>query len=197
MVNNNYTTDCFLRRAAYIILISMVIVAPLFSQSSRKEAPPLKERLFFGGSFGLQIGTITDIEVSPIVGLWVRPRLAVAVGPDYIYYKDPLYSTNIYGGSAYVQFYFIRDLNSIIPSGIHTGLFLHVEDELLSLQSSFWKNLPYPSDRFSINTILGGGGISLPLGRRLSFNLMFLWALNEHNAYDIYGNPEIRVSLIF
>jgi hypothetical protein len=197
MVHNKYKTDCLLKKTVYIILISLVVVfAPAYSQSSRKKAPPLKERLFFGGSFGLQIGTITDIEVSPIVGIWVLPRLAVAAGPDYIYYKDPLYSSDVYGGSAYVQFYFIKDLNSVLPAGIHTGLFFHVENELLSLQSSFWKTPPYPSDRFFINTILGGGGISLPLSKRLSLNLMFLWSLNDQ-GFDIYGNPEIRISLIF
>ncbi len=30
-----------------------------------QENPPLKQRLFFGGSFGLQFGTVTNIEVAP------------------------------------------------------------------------------------------------------------------------------------
>ncbi len=197
MVHNNYKTGCLLKRAVYLILISsFIIIAPSYSQSSRKDAPPLKERLFFGGSFGLQLGTITDIEVSPVVGFWVLPRLTIAAGPDYMFYKDPLNRTDIYGGSGYTQFYFIKDFNSIIPAGIHMGFFLHIEDELLSLQSSFWKNPPYPSGRFFLNTILAGGGISQPMGRRSSMNMMFLWALNE-SVYDIYGKPEIRLSLIF
>jgi hypothetical protein len=168
----------------------------LSGQNVRKEAPPLKERLFYGGSFGLQFGTIADIEVSPVIGLWVLPRLAVAVGPDYRFYKDPHNRTNIYGGSGYIKLVVIQDINSFIPLGIHTGLFLHAEDECLSLQSSFWKNPPYASDRFFINTLLAGVGISQQMGRRSSLDLMILWVLND-SKYDIYSNPEIRVSLIF
>jgi hypothetical protein len=165
-------------------------------QKSKEEPPPLKERLFFGGNFGLQLGTITNIQVSPVVGFWVLPRLAVAVGPDYIFYKDPEYRTNIYGGKGYLQFVIIKDISSVIPLGSNTGIFLHVEDELLSLQSSYWKNPPITSDRFYINTVLAGGGISQQIGRRSSLNIMVLWALNE-SVYDVYSNPEIRVSFSF
>lgn len=199
MVCRKNNTDYKLKRVVYIILfLAAVVVAPAYSQKPRvrEETPPLKERLFFGGSFGLQLGTITNIEASPIVGLWILPRLTVAAGPDYIFYKDPLNRTDIYGGSAYTQFYFIKDINSMIPLGVHLGFFLHAEDELLSLQSSFWKSTPYPSDRFFLNTVLAGGGFSQPMGRRSSLNMMFLFALNE-SVYDLYGKPEIRLSLIF
>ena len=168
----------------------------LSGQNVRDETPPLKERLFYGGSFGLQIGTITDIEVSPVIGIWVFPRLAVALGPDYRFYKDPHDRTNIYGGSSYIKLVVIQDINSFIPLGIHTGLFLHAEDECLSLQSTFWKNPPYTSDRFFINTLLAGFGISQQMGRRSSIDFMILWVLND-SQYDIYSNPEIRLSLIF
>ena len=80
--------------------------------------------------------------------------------------------------------------------GAHIGVFLHFEDELLSLQSSFWKNPPITSERFYINTVLAGGGISQQIGRRSSLNIMVLWALND-SGYDVYSNPEIRVSFNF
>lgn len=185
------------RNIALITAAMLVIAAnSLSGQTTKEEAPPLKERLFYGGSFGLQIGSITDIEVSPVIGIWVLPRLAVAVGPNYRYYKDPNKVTDIYGGSGYIQFVVIKDINSFIPLGSHTGIFLHVEDELLSLNSSFWKTLPYSSKRFYVNTVLAGVGISQQLGRRSSLNFMVLWALNE-SQYDLYGSPEIRVSFIF
>jgi hypothetical protein len=188
------------RRTSIIIFITAALFINaadnLSGQSARDEAPPLKERLFFGGSFGLQIGTYTDIEVSPVIGLWLLPRLAMAVGPDYRFYKDPDYSTDIYGGSAYMQFVVIQDINSVIPLGVHAGIFLHAENELLSLQTSFWKDPPYKSDRFYLNTLLTGFGISQPVGRRSSLDMMFLWALNV-SQYNLYSNPEIRVSFIF
>ncbi len=181
-----------------LILLLIIAVPESFAQrGGRSETPPLRERIFFGGSFGLQIGTITNIEVAPIVGLWVLPRLAVAVGPNYRFYKDPYFGrTNIYGGRGYTDIVLIKNINSIIPIGINMGIFLHAEDEYLSLESAFWKDPPYTSERFGVNTILVGGGISQPVGMKGSINLTLLWALNE-SVFDIYGNPEIRVSFTF
>jgi hypothetical protein len=195
----NYIMAVF-RRGRIILCITAAIfilaAENLSGQTGREKAPPLKERLFFGGSFGLQFGTYTDIEVSPVIGLWLLPRLAVAAGPDYRFYKDPDDRTDIYGGSAYMQFVVIQDISSVIPLGVHAGIFLHAENELLSLQSSFWKAPPYRSDRFYINTLLAGGGLSQQIGRRSSLDMMILWALNV-SQYNLYSNPEIRVSLIF
>lgn len=162
----------------------------------KKEIPPLRERIFFGGSFGLQFGTFTDIQASPVIGLWVLPRIGVAAGPNFRYYKDPLDRTVIYGGRTYIQYAFLRDIGSIIPINIHLGLFLHGEYEVLSLESSFFKYPPYESERFLSNTILVGGGINQPIGRRASVNIMFLWPLNDE-GYGLYSNPEIRVGFIF
>ena len=168
-----------------------------YDQTAKEGTPPFKERLFFGGNFGLQFGTITDIQVSPEVGYWLLPRVAVAVGPTYRYYKDLDVATALYGGKGYIQFVIIQDLNSFIPMGVHTGIFLHTEDELLSLKSSFWKfPLPYTSDRFYVNTVLVGGGISQQLGRRASLNFMVLWPLND-SGYSIYSKPEIRISFSY
>jgi len=168
-----------------------------YDQKDKEEAPPFKERLFFGGNFGLMFGTITDIQVSPVIGYWLLPRVAVAVGPDYRYIKNVDIATSLYGGKGYLQLVVIQDLNSFIPLGVHTGIFLHAEDELLSLKTSFWKAPPYPdSDRFYVNTVLAGGGISQQIGRRASLNFMILWPLND-SVYEIYSKPELRISFSF
>ncbi|HUX97692.1 MAG TPA: hypothetical protein VMV47_18315 [Bacteroidales bacterium] len=181
-------------------IVLLIILLPAFyllsGQNPRQEAPPLRERIFFGGSFGLQFGTLTNIKVAPVVGLWLLPRLAVAAGPDYTYYKYYDDETSMYGGKFYSQFVLLQDLNNIIPVGLHTGIFLHLEDELLNLESAYWKNPPYPSERFNVNTILFGGGISQQMGRRSSMNIMVLWALQD-SGYAIYDNPEFRISFNF
>jgi hypothetical protein len=169
-----------------------------FDQKDNNGAPSFKDRLFYGGSLGLQLGTITDIQVSPVIGYWVLPRLAVAIGPTYRYYKDPSSATAIYGAKGYIQFAVVQDLSSVIPVGGHTGIFLHIEDELLSLNSYFWKwqyGIPFDSERFYLNTILVGGGISQHLGRRSTIDFMVLWPLD--NPYSLYSNPEIRISFIY
>jgi hypothetical protein len=194
---NNAVLSKFIRKPVLAILILTTSLSALSAQSVREEAPPLKERLFFGGNIGLQFGTITDIQVAPVVGLWVLPRLAVALGPDYHFFKYQNLQTNIYGGKAYMEFVIFQNINKFIPMGSNTGIFIHVEDELLSLESAFWKEQnTYTSERFYINTILAGPGLSQQIGRRASLNIMFLWALND-SGYGIYGNPDIRVSFTF
>jgi len=169
-----------------------------YDQESSGDTPAFRERLFFGGSFGLSFGSITDIQISPVIGFWVMPRIAVAAGPTYRYYKDQIDKTALYGGRAYMQLVVIQDLSSVMSLGVHTGIFLHVEDELLSLKTSFWKNPPpYPeADRFYVNTILAGIGLSQQLGKRSSLNFMILWPLND-SSYGIYSKPDLKISFIF
>lgn len=182
-------------RVSFIIVLLFATLAATYGQRSKEEAPPLRERLFFGGGLGLMFGTVTDIEVSPVVGLWVLPRVAIAGGPEYRFYKDPYFSTSLYGGTAYTQFMVVRDINNFIPMGLHTGIFLQLQDEMLSLESSVW-DPNRTSNRFTVNTILGGAGISQMLGARASLNLAFLWPLNN-KTYGLYSNPEIRISFNF
>ena len=197
ILNNLCISFRYLSRKVIITLLILFTSFSIISgQESKEEPPPLKERLFYGGNFGLQFGTITEIQVAPVIGLWLLPRLAVAVGPDYRYYKSQYDKTSLYGGKGYMQFVIIKNLNSFIPVGVNTGIFLHLEDEFLSLKSSFWKNPPVTSDRFFINTVLAGGGISQQIGRRAALNIIFLWALND-SGYGVYNNPEVRVSFVF
>ncbi len=196
-VNNK--KNYFYKRFRNRFLISLFLVSLtmfLSAQKVREQAPPIRERLFFGGYFGLQFGSVTDIQVSPLVGLWLLPRVTVAAGPYFRYYKDYYSETTMYGLKGYTQFYFIRDLNSVIPLGVHTGLFLHLEDELLSLESAFWPQYMGEDDRFFLNSVLAGGGISQQIGIRSSINFMILWSLSN-SVYDIYGNPELRISFNF
>lgn len=196
-VNNDSTVLCLIKNIIAVLILSITIsVSSLSGQQKDKDIPPLKDRLFFGGSFALQLGTITNIEVSPMIGLWVLPRLAVAVGPNYRYYKFENDNTNILGGKSYVQFVVFQDLDKYIPIGLHTNFFLHCEDEALSLQSDFWDNTSVTTKRFLINTVLAGAGLSQSVGPRSSINLIVEWALND-SKYNIYGNPEIKISFVF
>jgi hypothetical protein len=186
-----------IRISIIIFLISTLLQSSTLSaQRVTSEAPAFKERLFFGGSMGLQFGGITDIQLSPVIGLWILPRLSVALGPDYRFYKDNYGRTVIYGGSAYTQIVIIQDLNNLIPVGMHYGIFLQAEDELLSLESLYWKMPPVTSDRFFVNTPMAGAGISQPIGKRAAINIAVLWTL-ETPKYDIYSNPEFRISFVF
>ncbi len=158
--------------------------------------PPVSERLFFGGSFGLQLGTITNIEVSPLVGIWLLPRVAVGAGPSFQYYKDPYGRTSIYGGRAMMQLTLVQDLNNVIPLGLNMGIFVTGEYDGLSLERAFFTTTPGGEGRMYYDSFLAGAGISQPTGKRSSMNITFLWSVTG-NEYSIYDNPEIRVEFYF
>jgi hypothetical protein len=185
-----------IHRAGILLFLLFVSFSMVYGQQVSREAPPLKDRLFFGGNIGLQFGTYTNIDVSPIIGLWLLPRIAVAAGPDFRYYDDAYGNTTIFGGKVYTEIIFLQDLNNLLPLGVHLGLFLHGEFEALSLESAYFNPAPNDSGRFMLNTFLAGGGIRQQLGRRSAMNLTFLWVFNNSD-YGIYGNPEIRVSFMF
>lgn len=192
-----------LKYSAIFTILIVIFVLPgtksgiLHAQEpARESAPPVRERIFYGGNFGLQFGTISDIEIAPVVGYWVLPRVALAVGPDYRFYKYFKEKTHIYGGKAYAELTLLRNINSVIPIGANTDIILHGEDQLLSLESGFFKLTPYDTRRFYLNSVLVGGGLSQWLGKRSSLNILFLYAFTNEE-YQLYSKPEIRISFVF
>lgn len=170
------------------------ISAGLYSQTAEVQKPSLSQRIFFGGSFGLQVGTFTNIELSPVAGVWLLPRITVAAGPSFQYLKLDHYETVIYGGRAYSQIFLIQDFDNIVPLDLHLGLFLQGEYEGLSLEKS--SDDTSPVKRVYQGAFLAGLGISQPVGPRSSVEISFLWTLNDPE-YQIYGEPEFRISFTF
>jgi hypothetical protein len=197
MEKKNATTVCLsgMRKISTLVILFFSF-SILSGQESDKEIPALKDRLFYGGHVALQFGTITNIEIAPIIGLWVLPKLAIAAGPSYIYYKDMYGANDIWGGRTYAQYVIIRDVDKFIPLGVHTSLCLHLEDEMLSLDSRLKDSNSVSGRRFMVNTVLGGLAISQQIGRRSAINLMILWTLNDP-GYQVYSNPEIRIGFAF
>jgi len=183
------------------LLISAFLVLSIFaagqeSSSKPAERPPVRERLFYGGSFGLQFGTITNIEVSPVVGFWVLPRIAVAAGPSFQWYKNPYESTIIYGGRTFMDLYLIQDLNNIIPIGLNMGIYAHGEYEGLSIEKAILSGIPGDEGRLFYDAFLVGPGISQMTGRRSSMNISVLWCFTSE-VYDFYSNPVFRFEFYF
>ena len=180
----------------YFCIILFLFSLNCLGQTVVQEKPPIKERIFYGGNFALQLGTFTDIEVLPVVGFWVLPRIAIAAGPGFRFYSYRGTHTNIFSARSYMQLVLLRDIDKLIPVGVHTSIILQLEDEVLSLDSKYWENVNYEPKRFFVNSVLAGPGFSQQIGRRSSFNIMFLWTLND-NGYQIYSSPEIRMGLVF
>jgi hypothetical protein len=177
-----------------------LFVATLHAQPDEEEELRPIDRLFFGGNFSLMFGYITNIEISPLVGYYITPRLAAGTGIRFEYYKDKGYyypfQTTIYGGSVFSRYIIIKNLGEGINMGLNTGIFSQVEYEILSLEKEYFEP-PYSEDgRFLVHSVLVGGGIIQPIGRRSAFLVTVLYNLNE-SVRSPYSNPIIRVGFTF
>lgn len=187
----------FLRILLSIAIVVCIMGADINAQQpgNEKYIPPLRERMIFGGNFSLQFGTYTYVDVSPVVGLWLLPRLSVAAGPSYKYIKNPYGSTDAFGGKAFTRFAIIQDLNNLIPVGIRMSIYAQAEYEGMSYKSEYYYN-SFEKDRFFQSFVLLGFGISQYIGPRSSMNFSVLWVVNQADI-QVYDNPEIRIGFTF
>ena len=189
-----------LRKIALVMSILLLISQISFAQ--KKEKPRLNERLFFGGMLALQIGSYTAIEVSPLVGYRLTPRLSLAAGIKYEYLSNKQvgynFSTHIYGFRTFTRYHLIPNLADLLGGGINLGLFAQLEYEGLSLERQYFDYPAYPPDgRFWLSSVLIGGGISVPTGARGAVNFSILYNLNETANSIYYNNPIIRFGFTF
>lgn len=194
-----------MRIVYYKILTILTLFCLAFPASGAgwEDPPSFRDRLFFGGNFGLSFGDVTSIIVSPIAGFYITPRLAGGLGVRYEYYKSNYpghvpYDTHIYGGSVFSRYMIIKNMGEAIGfGGWGTGVFLQGEYEALSLERQhFDLSGSNPDGRFYLHSVLVGGGIYQPIGQRSGFLITVLWNLNE-SVNSIYSNPVIRVGFTF
>jgi hypothetical protein len=145
-------------------------------------------------------GTITNIEISPLVGYYITPKLAAGTGIRFEYFKDKgyyeSYETTIYGGNIFSRYTIINNLGERLDIGLNAGIFGQVEYEALSLERGYFEP-PYTEDgRFIVHSVLVGGGIIQSIGRRSAFLLSVLYNLNE-TSRSPYSNPIVRVGFTF
>lgn len=151
-----------------------------WGEESMDEKPSLRDRMFFGGGFGLSFSSAYDFfSVSPIIGYKITDKLAGGVMLQYRYTKDKRYTQpmtfNDYGVSPFLRYNFWK------------GLFLHTEYEYLNYEAL------YPtgeSTRLSFNSFMAGGGFFQPLGRNAGLFAMGLYNFSyranssDPQAYD-------------
>ena len=86
-----------------IVLIGLLLLSSVAFGQEREakfSSLPLKDRIYLGGNLALQLGNrLTFIEVSPLVGLWMNPKLVAGGGPVYRYFRrsDLNFEDNQYG----------------------------------------------------------------------------------------------------
>lgn len=164
-------------KLAFLLTIFICIKFEVSAQETIQPKASFSDRLFYGGNFGLMFGTVTYIELSPLIGYRITDRLSAGPGVSYIYMQDNRYdlSTSIYGGRLFARYNFTD------------YLFGHGEYEVLNLVTPYSLN-----GRTNLTSIFVGGGYRQRLGSNSFLNIMGLWNIND-SEYSIYRNPIIRM----
>jgi hypothetical protein len=129
-------------KTAILLTLMLLWLIPLKAQQPDHDKP---SRWFAGGNLGLQIGTVTLIDVSPLVGYMLTNKLAVGVGATYKYYHirnyfyDPAlnryenFRSHIFGGSSFGRYF------------ITQNIFAHTEYEYLRYKNEVFGNINFHS----------------------------------------------------
>lgn len=161
------------------LLKTMAFFLIVFPQTLHGQ--PGSGRLELGGHVGLQIGTVTAIDISPTVGYWMTDYLISGIGLTYLYSSDSRsnYSSDIYGGSLFTR---------IFP--ISEG-FLQAEYQVMNVGYKF----PGETQRDWYHGLLAGGGYLQALGGNSYLTFTILWDLIRQPGFP-YDNPIIRAGFM-
>jgi hypothetical protein len=176
-------------RNILIVLLCLLLIQLTTRSQTNNDKPILIEKkrlidnLFFGGNMGLQFGTITYINVSPVVGYRISNRVNAGVGLTYIYIQDNISARkdNMIGGKVFGQYF------------LWNGIFAHTEYEFINFSnqilppailSNNQQLLPPPGRSTSHNFYIGPG-YQQAFGRRAFSQIMLLYNV----IYDRYNSP--------
>ncbi len=172
----------------FVLTVFLGFQLPAYAQ---REIDPeakfsFKNRGYFGGSLGLQLGTVTLVDLSPLAGVMLSPKFSTGLGATYQYYDDNRFQGNAgssYGGRAFVRY-------NLLPN-----IFAYSE-----LESINWNAYNYGQDAFQrtwTEAFFVGAGYFTPFGARGGANFTFLYNLRHSNREAYYSEPyQIRVGFV-
>ena len=185
-----------------IVILFLAIFNPELSSAQsgfERNTPRFSDRLVYGGGFGLQFGTLTLVDLSPVVGYRLTERLETGIGFTYKYYKVKDYwydyltnqsydlKSNIIGGSVYSRYHILKNV------------FVHAEFEQLQYRYTQYYNtgagLARDKQTANISSLFVGGGYKQPISQSSYFFIMALWNLTE-DSMSPYNNPVLRMGVI-
>jgi len=137
-------------------------------------------RPIYGGDFTLQVGTFTNIALSPKIGLPIGEKAVFGVGADFLY--QSLYKQRFmaYGGNVFAQLFPLK------------FLIIHTEAQMLNIPDY---SLINPIRRWDLG-LYAGGGLKINTGTKSYMAYMLLWNFN-YTYLSPYSNPTMRISFYF
>ena len=83
----------------------LAVTLPVWAQAPEPSEPPpespakpkatIGSRFFFGGGIGIAFGSVDYLEIAPLVGFKVAPRLDLGLQPFYRWTNDGRYGTSV------------------------------------------------------------------------------------------------------
>lgn len=189
-----------------LLLFCALAMLNVQAQAPHGEFDTFADRLFAGGSFGLNFGSrITQIDLLPLGGIWILPQWNVGVSGRYSFRNERFnleqgtsnpQKNHIWGVSGFTQVLPIPDLSEAFNVNIHGGLVIQCEYECLYVNKRL-VNLNDVEGKTWTNICFVGVGWRQRVGDRSAVNLIVLWDVSK-DAYSPYiDNPVLRFSITF
>jgi transcriptional regulator with XRE-family HTH domain len=143
-----------------------------------------KEKLFFGGNFGLTFGNYTLINVSPQIGYRFTERLAAGMGVNmqYVSFKERDFRTN---NVLYKTSQGVAGLNVFGRAYPIRQFFVQLQPELnyiFGKQTYYQPREEFKMDAEIVPSVLAGGGMAIPGGRGAFLVSIFYDVLQHKNS---------------
>lgn len=160
----------------YISILLLCLSMNLYGQTYFGDT--FKSRVYVGGNFGLNFGTITMLDVSPMGGFNLTERLSAGVGLSYIYFSDnrfvPSLRFNMLGGRTFARFL------------IADQFFLHAEYERMS-----YKDLVFePGSTVGVMKRVWVPAIPVGIGYRSQIGANSFFTINL--LYDVLSRDNVN-----
>ncbi len=177
----------------FVVLITLLSINKLVAQTDTIDfndnvgnaQKKISDKIFFGGSFGLQFGTITAINLSPTIGYRIVPKVESGIGVSYNFYRNSYYDYQFsyYGGNVFARYFPLKNFYI-------TGMLEMLNVEPLSAILGLGGN------RIWVPGVLAGGGYRQMLGQRFGTQITFLYNFTMTESTP-YINPIMQIDFIF
>lgn len=174
------------RLSLSILLLSFVLFTKAQAQEEGQGQSNFLDKVFVGGGFGAGFGDYTFVNVSPIIGYRVSPRLSVAMRLMYQYttfdYFDVVeqevkkYNGNDFGIGGFARFM------------LYGPVYLQAEYEHLNYDALYTNG---DTSRDTFDSFMAGGGIAQPVGGKafLFLTAMYNFSYENFNTANVYRSP--------
>ncbi|WP_299708467.1 hypothetical protein [uncultured Pontibacter sp.] len=162
------------------------VIRPQVVRPGEEEPQALLDRMFWGGSFGLQFGTFTNVSLLPVLGFRATETFWLGIGGVYHYQRYVARSLHNYGARFFAQ------------QQVFNNFLIHAEYEQLSVEYLYQNHSTGPLEkaRISKGIPMAGLGYRQKIGERGAADILLLYNFNDTNPSP-YSNPVIRAGFSF